>query len=1452
MIVLSAGAATAVDRDFAITDYGAVEGRLSTASFSAAISACEQAGGGRIVVPSGLWLTGAIRLGSNCCLHLEQGATLEFTDDPQAYLPAVRTAWEGIECLNYSPLVYAFGATNVAITGSGLLTARTDRWASWYSREWGEGQKAAQKKLIAWGAADVPVAERDLTRIPDARMRPQFIGFNRCRGVRLEGFRLRQSPFWCIHMLHCEDVVLRHLDVYARGSNTDGANFESTRRVLVEDCVFDQGDDVICCKSGRDRDGRRRGVPTEGVLVRRCEARGGHGLFTMGSELSGGVRNVTMEDCTVTGPLQTLLNVKTRPTRGGFVENVVFRCVRAADVGNAMVNVSTRNAQWAHLEDGLERILTRIDGLTVEDVRAGRVGRVLNVQGDPALPISRLSVRAVSAETAESADVVENAALAVATNAPAWEDHTRLSEGRLPPRAWFGSFPDVESARAIVPECSPRHMSLDSEADWRFCWSRRPSERPVGFHDPAFDVSSWPVVKVPCSWQAMGIRASGERFGTPIYVNHPYIFTSCLPVTSNEWPRVTGLPTGEGWTFGPDDNPVGSYRRDVVVPPDWIGDDLILQFDGVESFFYLWVNGAYVGFSKNSRSPAAFDVTRLMHAGTNTVAVEVYRNSDGSYLECQDIFRLSGIMRSVSLTRRPKIRIRDVRYTTAPVRKGIYEGDWALDLSVETTGEAEVRARAYAADGREIPVAVGRTVFARPRLWSAEEPNLYTLVVSVERNGRCLEAAGFQLGFREVEIRDAADQRDRTFLFNGRPIKLNGVNRGETDPMYGHFVPRKQLEEDLRLIKRGNFNHIRNSHFPQCGLFYYLCDKYGIYVMDEANLESHGSRYEEHSLSWAKSWEAAHVERQASMYEWNKNFPCIVIWSMGNEAGPGDNFKTCYRHLKEKDPTRPVQYERNPWLTDMGSRQYPSVEWMQRCAAGDPTLTDGVQTNRPVRYPYHVNEYAHNFNNACGNLADFQAAIESSTRIMGGGLWDFADQSLWLKWKSLRVAAWGGCFGEKPEEGQGILDGIVTGDRRPEPVYEEARHVFQPFAARLSGDMVELCSKRHFRDSADCCCRWTLLKDGVAQVRGAFDITLLPCETRLLPLPEEARRARMDAAGGEWALRVEFVQKADEGLIPSGWIVAADQLSLGGVAEQPQPFPGRLSYAFSQETGELVSLRRDGRELLKSPLTLDCFRVPVGGETKYRESSMSYGRERLRDGLRTMRPTKKRFGDRVLSDGRREVFSVIAYRGVRKEDAPRLGHANEVSLVDLGPVEADAPGVEVESTWTIEPSGRAHVRLVFRPTGRPVEYQRMGLRFVLDVPRTVVDYFACGPHDNYPDRKTGAFPARYRGDSTSFGFQFTTTQDNGTREEARFVMLPEAGLSVVAPRGQTFAFAVSPYSPTEQLLTPHPEYLPKPSKTELGIYARVRGLGSANCGPEPLRRDCIAAGETCEMSFDLN
>lgn len=1052
-----------------------------------------------------------------------------------------------------------------------------------------------------------------------------------------------------------------------------------------------------------------------------------------------------------------------------------------------------------------------------------------------------------------------------------WEDPSRLSEGKLPPRTWFGSFPDVESAKAILSSKSPRRLCLDSEEDWHFLWSRRPSERPADFFRPDYDVSGWDVVRVPCSWQAMGIRKSGERFGTPIFVNQPYIFTPPYPENRACWPRVTGNDLPKDWTFGSEDNPVGSYRRDFEVPADWIGDVMILQFDGVESFFRLWVNGGYVGFSKNSRSPAAFDVTHLIRSGTNTVSVEVYRNSDGSYLECQDIFRLSGIIRSVGLTHRPKTHLKDVRFSTHPVRAGDYEGDWEVRLETEVSGVGEVMATVFDDTGATVGFRreAGTLVFAKPKLWSAEEPNLYTLVVSVERDGRCVDAAGFQLGFREVEIRDAADQRDRTFLFNGKAIKLKGVNRGECDPEYGHHVPDSRLEEDIRLVKRGNFNHIRNSHMPQPELFYYLCNKYGIYVMDEANIESHGLYYGVDSLSHVKAWEKAHLDRQQAMCGWNRNFPCVVIWSMGNEAGPGDNFKVCYDWLKASDPTRPVQYERNNWLTDMGSRQYPTVQWVWDCAAGEPSLLDFTRGKEglPTRYPYHINEYAHNFNNNCGNLADFQEAIESSDRIMGGAIWDWADQTLWTLYRGRRVSAWGGCFGEKPEEGQGINDGIVTADRRPEPSYYEAKHVFQNFSARFA-DALLLKNKNYFRDSSFCRIEYAVLENGVKTSAGELAGVLAPQEERAFPLPTAARDA-LARADAEVALRVSFVLKSAEGLLPAGWIMAEDQVELSGPvaacrpsgagaeivrddAEHLEIVSGNIRYGFSRSTGELISILKGGREWLRCPMTLDCFRVPVGGETFYRESRFHSGRHRLLDGLRTMKPSRVRFGRvETAVDGALVVRIAADYRGVRSEDMPGFGHGNETVIEDKGALPADAPGVETVTEWRFDGDGRVGLRTSFRPFGRAVEFQRLGWRLVFDEPDADIRYFARGPFDNYSDRCTATFPAVYFSKSTEFGFRYTCGQDNGNREEARFVELSGPGLSFLAA-SRPFAFGVSPYSPTETIAAVHPELLPAPSKTELGLYARVRGLGSANCGPQPLIRDRISAGETCELDLVLS
>ena len=1044
-----------------------------------------------------------------------------------------------------------------------------------------------------------------------------------------------------------------------------------------------------------------------------------------------------------------------------------------------------------------------------------------------------------------------------------WEDQTRLSHGALPPRAAFGSFPDVASARQVLSTLSPRTVSLDGETAWRFRWSRRPSERPVGFERPEYDVSGWDVVRVPCSWQAMGIRASGERFGTPIYVNQEYIFTPPFPANSNCWPRVTGNGTPTDWTFAADDNPVGSYRRDFDVPPDWSGDRIILRFDGVESFFYVWVNGRCLGFFKDSRSVAEFDATDAVRIGKNTLAVEVYRNSDGSYLECHDVYRLSGIHRSVYVSHVPRTYVRDVSVRASPVATGVCAGQWEVFVEAEVEGPDayRLRAEAFAPDGSSAAFEDGvfsldgkaRLVFDSPALWSAEDPALYALVVVLETGDRIVDAAGFDLGFRESRIQDAADLRDRVYLFNGRPVKLKGVNRGESDSMYGHHLPDARLEQDLLLIKRANSNFIRNSHFPQPERFYYLANRLGFYVMDEANIESHGFRYGRESLSHEPSWRDAHLGRVRAMYERAKNQPCVTFWSLGNEAGPGANFKVCADWIRAKDKSRPIHYERNNEVADIGSCFYPTLDLARDIATANPST---VLNGRPVKYPFLFVEYAHNLDNNCGNLADFQRIFGMSERIIGGALWDFSDQSLLKRGAGgVLVQAWGGCFGEKPEGGRGIMDGIVTADRHPEPGYYEAKHVFQPFAASLAADgrSIEIENKYDFSDASCCEVRCAVLTNGVRAAEFGVPLDLPPHERRAVPVPDEALSlAKMGR--GEVALRLTFALRDARPGIPAGHVVAEEQLALsppcfavGGGPRRGRP----LSFSFSEETGELISIKRNGHELLAAPVTIDAFRVPTGGETLLSGVAPCFGRRRLLDGLRAMKPRLVRMDRRTTEDGI-EVNTEIAYRGMRKEDVPGWGHGDRPRIVDLGELEADAPVVIASSRWMLWRDGGAGLETSFRLEGRPAELQRIGWRFVWAVPETDVRYFACGPMDNYRDRKSGCFPAVYVQSSRGFGFRYGCTQDGGSREDARFVQLLAPGVEIASTGGRLFAFSVSPYSPTELLLQPHPELLPVSAKTELGVYAKVRGLGSANCGPEPKPEDRLLADGLFALKVEIS
>ena len=516
-----------------------------------------------------------------------------------------------------------------------------------------------------------------------------------------------------------------------------------------------------------------------------------------------------------------------------------------------------------------------------------------------------------------------------------WESPTQLSLNKEQPKGWFFTFANEESARKVLPEASEYYLSLDGT--WSFNWVGNPGERPVGFYKTDYDVSQWDKVEVPMNWNVYGLQPDGsQKYGTPIYVNQPVIFKHSVAV--GDWKGGVMREPAPHHTTYKHRNEVGSYRRTFTVPAEWNGREVYINFDGVDSFFYLWINGKYVGFSKNSRNLAAFNITKYLVEGENVVAVEVYRNSDASFLESQDMFRLPGIFRTVSLTSTNPVEIRDFRVVTDLDNE--YK-DAVANIAVDVRNLGKKKAKGYsvkaqlyknelysdnnaivegvAASGAVNVVEKGATVtaniampVANPAKWSAEEPNRYTLIVQLlDKKGRVVETASTYIGFREVEIRDTKAEDDefglagRYYYLNGKPIKMKGVNRHESNLERGHAVTREQMFNEVMTMLRGNINHVRCAHYPDAPYWYYLCDKYGIYLEDEANIESHQYYYGEASISHVPEFLDAHVARVMEMAHATMNRPSVVIWSLGNEAGPGVNFVKAYEALKAFDTSRP-------------------------------------------------------------------------------------------------------------------------------------------------------------------------------------------------------------------------------------------------------------------------------------------------------------------------------------------------------------------------------------------------------------------------------------------------------------------------------------------------------------------------------------------------------------------
>ena len=998
------------------------------------------------------------------------------------------------------------------------------------------------------------------------------------------------------------------------------------------------------------------------------------------------------------------------------------------------------------------------------------------------------------------------ALVALAPAGDEWQNNQKLGEGKEPPRAAFSSFSRLEDALKILPEYSDRQWSLDSDTEWAFSWSPTPEKRGEG---------EWKVIKVPCSWQAMGATPEGG-FGTPLYTNARYPFAIDVPGGS----KVMGEPPKD-WTAYKDRNPVGVYRRTFTLEKRNPHSRYFLKFDGVDSFFYLWVNGRYMGYSKDSRTPAEFDITEIVHSGENLIRMEVYRYSDGSYLEDQDMFRLSGIFRRTWLIERPQERIKDFFVTASPVVDLDFGGDWLLKVDTES----DVTLSLYTWDDELVGRSDTKELVVRsPKLWSAEEPNCYKVVLG---NGKEFVSAVF--GFRVSEIRAGR------YYFNGKPIKLKGANLHESDPMYGHWVPLARREQDVEMLKAANCNTVRCSHYPQDDYFYYLANTRGLYLVDEANVETHGYGYGETSLSHRPEWTAATVARDMAMVERNKNHPAVVIWSYGNEAGPGENFAACRDAIKARDLTRPTHYERDWSVADMDGCQYPAVDWLQLKA-----------NDVHAKKPFYVSEYAHNMGNAMGNLKDYQDAIESSDVILGATIWDWVDQGLWKKTKDGKmILAFGGEFGDKPNDGMFCMNGCVLSDRTPKPGYAEIKHVYQNWTAYATNGFTKLVvrNKNYFKDSTGVVCEWIGLKGGEPMARGVIDLNeggpvrdpaIKPQTERVFKMPKFVLKNWQDR-GGMCSLRVEFKNQ--------GKVIATDQIDfpyepetlaepVGEVAatadDKTLTFKaGGNTVVFCRKTGLPCAFGHTGPggigELMESPMTLDTFRAPISNDTGFDVYWKQLGLDR-------MEAAECEIGEiKACENGAKSFVAKTVWRGAGER-----------------PVE-----LTMAAKWTIYANGEVACQSRIRGSGQRAELARLGLRFT--APRRLgdrVEWLGNGPFENYADRKSGAFLGRWNLKVDDFFFPYSRNEDCGNREGTHGFRLVN-GISFRS-LGAPFAFEVNPWTPEELAKVVHAQELPASTHTFVGIYAATRGLGGASCGPAPMQRDTIRNTDDFTLAFTMN
>ena len=1101
-----------------------------------------------------------------------------------------------------------------------------------------------------------------------------------------------------------------------------------------------------------------------------------------------------------------------------------------------------------------------------------------------------------------------------------WDDPTRVALNKLQPHAWFFSFKNAEEATGVLPEKSSFWKSLNGQ--WQFCWVGNPDERPLGFYATDYkmgeDRHEWNNVEVPMNWPVAGLQPDGtQKWGMPIYSNQRVIFQHQVKV--DDWKEGVMREPAKDWLTYKNRNEVGSYRRTFTVPEEWDGREVYLDFDGVDSFFYLYINGRYVGFSKNSRSTASFDITPYLVSGENVVACEVYRQSDGSFLESQDMFRLPGIFRTVALHSKPRLQVADlVAVASSPTdlkvssivqnlgKKAVKGARISYSLyEKELYGEAvkAVPCTVSGAQGIDVQTDATQSVTlscpqAKP--WSAEAPHRYVLVAELEdAAGGVVETVSTIVGFRTCEIRETAAKDDefglagRYYYLNGKPVKMKGVNRHENSPERGHAITREQMEKEVMLLKRGNINHVRNCHYPDDPYWYYLCDKYGIMLEDEANIESHEYYYGKESLSWVPEFRDQHVARNMEMVHQHVNHPSICIWSLGNEAGPGDNFVEAYKAIKAFDASRPVQYERNNSIVDMGSNQYPSIAWVQAAVTGK---------EEGLVYPFHISEYAHSMGNAVGNLVDYWNAIESTNFFVGGALWDWVDQAINnYTPDGTKYWGYGGDFGDKPNDGMFCMNGIMRPDLSPKAQYFEVKKVYQNVAVRpvdMKAGKVEIFNKNYFVDLSDYKVVWSLYEDGVQVAVNSLGAGCQPVGPRQRSVVTlDYGDYRFDPSK-EYFVKVQFVQAADRPWAKAGYVQMEEQLLLqepaaapaiaGQVSaslaasgagkaalrvRKPVVTPGSIAFsgegwevAFDTSRGNISMLKYGGENIFNAgegPV-LHAFRArtdndnwcdykwPQLGLHHLQHRALSFSHYARNDGAYVLNFTVESQapygGNDRYSNRDRNPESVYC---IMENTRQRFGDDDFKFLTN--------------QVYTVYPDGSVELEAAITANDDNVDLPRIGYAMQLPTEYDNFLYYGRGPVNNYNDRRTSQFVEIHEGRVGGQDIMLPKPQEMGNREEVRWCALTDQfghgaafvattpsyahvedsgdllfGKPSTAPGVAAMSVSALPWSQLELMEAAHPYQLPPSSATHLLLDAKVMGLGGNSCGQGgPLNPDRV-------------